>query len=611
MPSSSTKKKNVSSNITRPSLIDTMLLTSTPLRRSPAIPSTATSTRSATNLTIFKEKNQTYEDMQLLSLTKNMNKKEKKSTSTNKTVRKRSKNRKSVIAEEDDDETENDEDTKTRRKPPTNKRKTTAMKQPPEEPITKKLRRNAALNNKRSTKAVIGKSSAGSSDGCTTAEEENEETRLIEQSKLYIEGPGIRQNHKKINEHNTIIGEKIQSLRSHQRIQPTLPSPILSRTTHAKQDVVVAPAQSSSPVKIKTASRITFALPPPSTTSPVLTNILDPVHPPSPQMPPTTTAASIETQTDLSSHSIVQEKQCQTGSVEMANQTVQTDSSTTELVSVGIQYQSALSSSQQQQHIVCRDLTVCACVEQLAKTRQFICDASAKLQVSTIHRPTKISKQTMTVDEASPSIMILAKSSLKAEQQIIFEQFISQFNIRYSNAVDETTTHLITDSLDENTPLVCPLTLKVIQATARHLPIISIQWLVASITHQIIVPSQIYEIFLGDPTYGYHGGFLRSRIPRSQGLFQGISFLLECPEQNACPAILADNRALRELIYLCGGTIVDEFHSNPSSTIIVLCNEMKRKDQLYTAYVKPEWLLASIAQYNLQPFQQFSVHCSS
>lgn len=157
MPSSSTRKKNVSSNITRPSLIDTMLLTSTPLRRSPAIPSTATSTRSATNLTIFKEKNQTYEDMQLLSLTKNMNKKDKKSTPLSKNVRKRSKNRKSVIAEEDDDETENDEETKTKRKPPTNKRKTTAMKQPPEEPITKKLRRNAALNNKRATKPPIGK----------------------------------------------------------------------------------------------------------------------------------------------------------------------------------------------------------------------------------------------------------------------------------------------------------------------------------------------------------------------------------------------------------------------------------------------------------------------
>ncbi|UJR38458.1 hypothetical protein I4U23_031126 [Adineta vaga] len=618
MPSSSMRKKNGSSNMSRPSLIDTMLLTSTPLRRSPAISSTATSTRSATNLTlqqIFKEKNQTYEDLHLLNLTKNMNRKEKKSTSTNKSIRKRSKNRKSVIAEEDDDETENDEEIKTRRKPIANKRKTTISKQQQqqqqsEEPIAKKLRRNAALENKRPPmKIPIGKSSAGSSDGCTTADEENEETRLIEQSKLYVEGPGIRQNHKKINEHNAKIGEKIQSLRSHQHLPPALPSPILSRSTIGKQDVVVAPAQSSSPVKIKTASRITFALPPQSA-SPILTNILDSIHPPSPQMPPTTTASSTETQTDHLSHSIGQEKQCQTRSIEVTNQTIQTDSSNTELISVGIQYQLDLSSSSQQ-HVVCRDLTVCACVEQLAKTRQFITDTSSKLQLTSINRPTKVSKQTMTVEETSPSIMVLAKSSLKAEQQIIFEQFISQFNIRYSNTVDETTTHLITDSLDENTPLVCPLTLKVIQATARHLPIISIQWLVASITHQIIVPSQIYEIFLGDPTYGYHGGFLRSRIPRSQGLFQGISFLLECPEQNACPAILADNRALRELIYLCGGTIVDEFHSNPSSTIIVLCNEIKRKDQLYTAYVKPEWLLASIAQYNLQPFQQFSVPFSS
>ncbi len=151
------------------------------------------------------------------------------------------------------------------------------------------------------------------------------------------------------------------------------------------------------------------------------------------------------------------------------------------------------------------------------------------------------------------------------------------------------------------------MTLKVIQATARHLPIISIQWLVASITHKIIVPSQIYEIFLGDPTYGYHGGFLRSRIPRSQGLFQGIVFRLECPEQHACPTILADNRALRELIYLCGGTLVDQSNQNQSSTIILLCNEIKRKDQTHKVYVKPEWLLASITQYNLQ---QFSIHFS-
>ncbi|CAF0873268.1 unnamed protein product [Rotaria sp. Silwood1] len=621
MPSSTMRKKPLqstitNSNLSRPSLIDTMLLTSTPLRRSPAIQSTTTSTRSATNLTlqqIFKEKNQTYEDMQLLNLTKAMNKKDKKLLSTNKTNKNRSKNRKTIINQEndddDDDDTDNDEEYKIKNKSNRNKRKTTISKsEQSEEHTSKKLRRTAALNNKRTTKIPIGKSSAGSSDGCTTVDEENEETRLIEQSKLYIEGPGIHQNYKKINEHNKRIGKKIQSLRSHQQIPPTLPSPILTRSNNENQDIIVAPVQTSSPVKIKTASRITFALPPQSA-SPISTNIFDSIHPQSPQMPPTTTATSIDTQTDdLLYQPILHEKQCQTKSIEVINQLVQTETIHNESVSIGIQYQSDFI---YEQHVVCRDLTTCTCVEQLVKTRQFLVDTSIKLQLPNINRSTQVSKQTMTVEESSPSTMVLAKSSLKVEQQIIFEQFISQFNIRYSNIVDETTTHLITDSLDENTPLVCPLTLKVIQATARHLPIISIQWLVASLTHQIIVPSQIYEIFLGDPTYGYHGGFLRSRIPRSQGLFQSIAFRLECPEQHGCQAILADNRTLRELIYLCGGTIVDDLNQHQSSTIIVLCNEIKRKDHIYTAYVKPEWLLASIAQYNLQPFQQFSVHFSS
>ncbi|CAF4625818.1 unnamed protein product, partial [Rotaria magnacalcarata] len=57
--------------------------------------------------------------------------------------------------------------------------------------------------------------------------------------------------------------------------------------------------------KIKTASRITFALPP-QAASPISTNKFNSTHPPSPQMPPTTTATSIDTQTDdLLSHPIL------------------------------------------------------------------------------------------------------------------------------------------------------------------------------------------------------------------------------------------------------------------------------------------------------------------
>lgn len=200
MPSTSTRKKAIgttSTNSSRPSLIDTMLLTSTPLRRSPAVHSTATSTRSATNLTLqsmFKDKNHTYEDMQLMNLTKKLNKKEKKSTPINKNLRKRSKNRRNPVPEEEDDdgdETESDPVIQTRKKPLVNKRKTILTKsQLTDEPIAKKLRRTAASTQKRTTKNPIRKSSAGSSEGCTTVDEENEETRLIQQSKLYIEGPG-------------------------------------------------------------------------------------------------------------------------------------------------------------------------------------------------------------------------------------------------------------------------------------------------------------------------------------------------------------------------------------------------------------------------------------
>lgn len=192
-----------------------------------------------------------------------------------------------------------------------------------------------------------------------------------------------------MNEHNTRIGEKIQSLRSH---QTNLPSPILSRSTHTKQDTAIQNNSRKSfldfligkssafllAVKIKTASRITFALPPQSV-SPAPTNVFDPIHPPSPQMPPTTTAISIETQTEhYSFSSFHQARQSQTDFIETSNQSIQTDSTNQmQLISTATQHQS-------DQHIVCRDLTNCTCVEQLVKTRQFLVDVTNKLQLPTV-----------------------------------------------------------------------------------------------------------------------------------------------------------------------------------------------------------------------------------
>lgn len=318
------KAAATSATLTRPSLMDTILLTSTPLRR--AAPR-------STNGNVLQEKNPSYEDLQLLNLTRK--------SRTHKS--KRSRSRKATRL--DDEETENDEERiPIRKKPICVKRKPTGRpKVSPltEEPSVKKLRPIS----KR-------KSSAGSSEGCTTVDEENEEARLIEQTKLFVEGA----NYQKIREHNAKIVEKLT--------KPALPSPILARSS----EVIVAPAQSCSPVKIKTASRITFAVP---VTSPT-----------SPQMPPTTTAMSIETQTDDSSRPVHFDRTSQTELNPVEHRSCQTEDHV--------------------EHFICRDLTRCVCVEQLVKTQEFLNDASSSKRGEIEKKET----------------MVLAKSSLKAEQQV-------------------------------------------------------------------------------------------------------------------------------------------------------------------------------------------------
>lgn len=132
---------------------------------------------------------------------------------------------------------------------------------------------------------------------------------------------------------------------------------------------------------MKTASRITFALPPQSITS-IGGNIFESIHPPSPQMPPTTTSISINTQTDdLFSSRHLQEKESQTSSIELLHQSIQTESLNNDFISIGIQYDSDLIS---EQHVLCRDLTTCTCVEQLVKTRQFLVDTTTKFQTLSV-----------------------------------------------------------------------------------------------------------------------------------------------------------------------------------------------------------------------------------
>jgi hypothetical protein len=91
------------------------------------------------------------------------------------------------------------------------------------------------------------------------------------------------------------------------------------------------------------------------------------------------------------------------------------------------------------------------------------------------------------------------------------KEFCSKFRIVFSNAVDEHTTHLITDEEDGET-LVCPLSKKVIQAVARHMYILTYRWIDACLKAHRIVDEKSFEI-QGDLTLSadHHGSLIDNR----------------------------------------------------------------------------------------------------
>ncbi len=178
--------------------------------------------------------------------------------------------------------------------------------------------------------------------------------------------------------------------------------------------------------------------------------------------------------------------------------------------------------------------------------------------------------------------------------------------------IDDSTTHLITDEDNEHS-LICPLTGKVLQAVARHLTIVSCRWLTACLTEQRYVDEiPIYEI-IGDAIYNQHNGMSRSRINNSQNhrLLANYAFHLKC---HGCQPFI-DNRPLIELIHLSGGLILKTLNQhidNIGRQIVILCskNYLQNKPALEQACrklnilcIEPEWLIASIVKFDIQPFQ--------
>lgn len=157
------------------------------------------------------------------------------------------------------------------------------------------------------------------------------------------------------------------------------------------------------------------------------------------------------------------------------------------------------------------------------------------------------------------------------------------------------------------------MTGKVLQAIARHLTIVSFRWLSACLIEERYVDEiPTYEI-LGDAIYNQHNGMSRSRINHSPNnrLLGNYAFHLKC---HGCQPFI-DNRPLIELIHLSGGLILKTFNQSMEDKerkIVILCskNYLQNKLALEQACRKlnilclePEWLIASIVKFEIQPYE--------
>ncbi|CAF0839768.1 unnamed protein product [Adineta steineri] len=208
--------------------------------------------------------------------------------------------------------------------------------------------------------------------------------------------------------------------------------------------------------------------------------------------------------------------------------------------------------------------------------------------------------------------LVLAMTALKDHQKIEFNRFLEYFSVRSSTTIDDTTTHLITDEEDENS-LICPLTGKVLQAITRHLKIVSYRWLTVCLSKKHYIDEiPTYEI-IGDTIYNQHYGMSRSRMNISNNfrLLANYAFHLKC---HGCQPFL-DNRPLIELIHSSGGLVLKTLNQhidNIGRQIIILCSKtyLQNKPALQQACeklnifcIEPEWLIASIVKFDIQPYE--------
>ena len=81
---------------------------------------------------------------------------------------------------------------------------------------------------------------------------------------------------------------------------------------------------------------------------------------------------------------------------------------------------------------------------------------------------------------------------------------------------------------NEEKALLCPLTIKVFQAIARHLFVLTSRWITECVKQNQLVEEFTFEI-RGDIPFGdYHDGMRHSRVTRHINLFENCQFFIFC-----------------------------------------------------------------------------------
>jgi len=185
------------------------------------------------------------------------------------------------------------------------------------------------------------------------------------------------------------------------------------------------------------------------------------------------------------------------------------------------------------------------------------------------------------------------------------------------------TTHVI---VGESSPLVSPLTGKVIQGIARHLFIVCNRWLDECLIQIILIDERPFEI-RGDSSLGSdHGGMRRSRLTPSSAalLLEQYSICLRCSSNDCAP--LQSFEQVQQIIILCGARLVKNFSDERQlidqkrqMLLVVGINgysghEKKRKALLDTCKqfnvrcVNIHWLLISVAKFDVQPLDTYDIN---